>query len=176
VQLIFTKDGVVVRQSVPTPFGESIHEETYKYETLPRNGLKLVITGITPRIEKSVLKEILFEVSHFEISKEEEKVQKIEVVLPESALRYNLINIPKKFRRLFPGYKIPFILETNAGEIETYIVGGYATDKTGDPDAGTYFTKGLSKWYKFNKDIKVGDTVIIEVIEPYKRYRLSKKD
>ena len=35
----------------------------------------------------------------------------------------------------------PFVLETNIREIETYIAGGYKTDKVGDLDAGTYFSK-----------------------------------
>jgi hypothetical protein len=94
--------------------------------------------------------------------------------LSNSAIKYNFVDVPKRFRRLFPGYKVPFILETNVGEIETYITGGYATDKVGDPDVGHYFTKGLSKWYRHN-DVKEGDTVIIEVIEPNKRYKLYKK-
>jgi hypothetical protein len=100
--------------------------------------------------------------------------KKIEVALSNSAIKYNFVYVQKRFRRLFPGYKVPFILETNVGKIETYITGGYATDKVGDPDVGHYFTKGLSKWYKHN-DIKEGDTVIIEVIEPNKRYKLYKK-
>ena len=101
-------------------------------------------------------------------------LNKIEVALSNSAIKYNLVYVQKSFRRLFPGYKVPFILETNVGEIETYITGGHATDKVGDPDVGHYFTKGLSKWYRHN-DVKEGDTVIIEVIEPNKRYKLYKK-
>jgi hypothetical protein len=108
---------------------------------------------------------------------EGEEVQmpnKIEVALPKSATKYNFISVPKMFRRLFPGYKVPFILETNVGEIETYVTGGRTSDKEGDPNAGSYITKGLNKWYKHN-DVKEGDTVIIEVIEPNKRYKLYKK-
>jgi len=55
-----------------------------------------------------------------------------------------IINIPKTFRRLFPGYKIPFVFGTN-GEIEIYAVGGYPTEEQAHRDAGTYFTKGLNK-------------------------------
>lgn len=101
-------------------------------------------------------------------------VSRIEVKLTKSAIKYALIDVPKKYRHLFPGYKIPFILETNVGEIETHVAGGLATDKEGDPSAGRYFTKGLGEWFKRN-DVKEGDTVVIEVVEPHKRYKLYKK-
>jgi hypothetical protein len=99
---------------------------------------------------------------------------KIEIKLTKSAIRYALIDVSRKYRHLFPGYKIPFILETNVGEIETHVAGGHATDKEGDPSAGSYFTKGLREWFKRN-DVKEGDTVVIEVVEPHKRYKLFKK-
>jgi hypothetical protein len=176
MQIIFTKEGVITRQKISTPFGDSVHEEKYDYGKLPKNGIKLVVTGIYPKIEQGVLKEIILDVSHFEVSRiEQVQDKKIEITLSESAVKYSLMDVPKKFRGLFPGYKVPFILETNAGEIETYITGGRATDKVGDPNAGSYFSKGLSKWYKYNSDVKPGDVVVIEVIEPYKRYKLHKK-
>ena len=140
LEIIFTKDGVTTRQRILTPFGEKVHEEKIKYEELPNNCIKLIVTGIHPKVEAGALKELVFDVSHFEISKSE-GIQKIEVTLPPSAIKYTLIDIPKRYRRLFPGYKVPFVLETNIGEIETYIVGGYKTDKVGDLDAGTYFSK-----------------------------------
>ena len=101
-------------------------------------------------------------------------VQRIEITLSKGAAKHKLVLIPKKFRPLFPGYKIPFTLKTNVGEIETHITGGYASDKRGDPAAGRYFTKGLSKWFEQN-DVKEGDTVVIEIIETHKRYKLYKK-
>jgi len=100
--------------------------------------------------------------------------QRIEITLSKGAAKHKLVPIPKKFRPLFPGYKVPFILKTSVGEIETHITGGHATDKRGDPSAGQYFTRGLSKWFEHN-DVKEGDTVVIEIIEPYKRYELYKK-
>jgi len=100
--------------------------------------------------------------------------QKIEITLPKYAIKYKVISIPKKFRLLFPGYKAPFTLETNVGEIVTSIVGGSSANKKGDPLAGSYFHKGLSKWFDQNR-VKEGDTVIIEIIEPHKRYKLYKK-
>ena len=174
IQIIFTKEEIITRQKVKTPFGESIHEDRHDYGKLPENGLKLVVTGIHRKVEQGVLKEIILDVSHFEISKESKPVQKIEVTLPESAIKYSYIAVPKRHRNLFPGYKVPFILETNIGEIETYITGGFATDTVGDPNAGSYFAKGMSKWFKHN-DVKGGDKVVIEIIDPKKRYRLYKK-
>jgi len=100
--------------------------------------------------------------------------QKIEITLPKYAIKYKVLNIPKKFRLLFPGYKVPFTLETNIGEIVTSIVGGSSATKKGDPAAGSYFHKGLSKWFTHN-DVKEGDIVVIEIVEPHKRYKLYKK-
>jgi len=100
--------------------------------------------------------------------------QRIEITLSKSDIRWKLIKIPKKFRPLFPGYKVPFTLETNVGEIETYMVGGYSKKKEGDLAAGRAFSKGLSKWFKHN-DVKEGDIVVIEIAEPHKRYKLYKK-
>ena len=99
---------------------------------------------------------------------------RIEITLSKGAAKYKLINIAKKFRPLFPGYKIPFTLETNVGEIETHISGGSASDRKGDTAAGQHLIRGLSKWFKHN-EVKEGDIVVIEVIEPHKRYKLYKK-
>jgi len=101
-------------------------------------------------------------------------IQRIEITLSKSDIKWKLVKIPKKFRPLFPGYKVPFTLETNVGEIETYMVGGYSSKKKGDLAAGRGFSKGLSKWFKHN-DVKEGDILVIEIIEPHKRYKLYKK-
>lgn len=137
------------------------------------NYLKSVDYKVPSQLELRV-EELEKRISALESGKPPPPVQKVEITLRKSAVEYKLINIPKKFRPLFPGYKIPFTLETNIGEIETYITGGYATDKKGDPNAGEYFTKGLSKWFDQNR-VKEGDTVIVEIVEPNKRYRLYKK-
>lgn len=101
--------------------------------------------------------------------------EKIEIELCKSCVEQSAIDVPKNYRELFPGYKVPFILETNVGEIETYIVGGPSGTKEGDPNAGYYFSKGLSGWFKQN-NLKIGGKVVIEIIETKKRYKLYKKE
>jgi len=90
-----------------------------------------------------------------------------------SFINYHLFVIPKSRRRFFPGYQVPFKLETDIGEIQTYVTAASKGTQYGDPDAGTYITKGLTEWYRRHPMIKVGDKVMFEVIEPMKTYRLK---
>lgn len=178
MEMVFTREGVKITQPIETPLGERIHEEKISYEELPKNGMKLVVEEIHPITEEGVLKALEFKISLFEkVSRIAGKgIENLEIELSKSSCKYGLIDVPKRFRRVFPGYKVPFILETNAGEIETYIVGASSLDREGDPDAGTFFTKGLTRWYKKNTDLRPGDKVVIEVIEPKRRYKLYKKE
>lgn len=99
---------------------------------------------------------------------------KIEIILHNlhTPKRYALIPIPKEYRRFFPGYKVPFLLETDIGEIRTKVTSAPKGTEYGDPDAGNYIQGGLKPWYNKHRDLKEGDKLIIEVIEPKKRYRL----
>ena len=99
---------------------------------------------------------------------------RIEIILHNlhTPKRYALIPIPKEYRRFFPGYKVPFALETDIGEIRTKVTSAPRDTEYGDPDAGNYIQGGLKPWYNKHKDLKEGDKLIIEVIEPKKRYRL----
>ena len=85
---------------------------------------------------------------------------------------YNLIDIPKRFREFFPGYKESFILETDVGEIRTHVVGARRNTPIGAME-GSFFTKGLGKWYNRHPELKPGDQILIREIEPKKRYRLK---
>jgi hypothetical protein len=87
--------------------------------------------------------------------------------------KFNLMQIPPKLRSFFPGYRVPFVLETDVGEIQTYMSSAPEGTVTGDPSQGKYFQVGLRKWYSAHPEAKLGSTVIIEAIEPAKRYRLS---
>ena len=96
------------------------------------------------------------------------------IVRTPTCINYHLFYIPKPSRRFFPGYEVPFKLVTDLGEIETYVTSARAGTPVGDPDAGTYIQAKLAEWYRRHPMIKVGDKVMFEVIEPMKRYRLSK--
>ncbi len=108
-------------------------------------------------------------------SKEEISLLKdqLEIILRNpSFIKFHLFVIPKSERSFFPGYKVPFKLETDVGEIETYVASAPAGTQVGDPDAGAFIQANLAEWYRKHPTIKVGDKVIFEVIEPMKRYRL----
>lgn len=86
---------------------------------------------------------------------------------------HGVISFPPEDRRFFPGYKVPFTLETDLGEIETWIASGTQYSKVGDPDEGKYFSKGVKPWVRHHSnEIQVGTTIIIEKSSPT-RYRLS---
>ena len=102
----------------------------------------------------------------------------VEIILDsETPKEYNLIPVHKKNRNIFPGYNVSFILETDAGEIPAKVTSARKGTKEGDPNAGSYIKSvsrgGLTQWYERHKNLKLGDKLIIEVVEPKKRYRLS---
>jgi len=88
---------------------------------------------------------------------------------------YGLIPVPKEVRRFFPGYKVPFVLETDIGEIETQVTSAPQGTQVGNPDAGNYIQGGLKPWYKRHNYLSDGSILTIETIEKAKRYRLSIK-
>lgn len=99
----------------------------------------------------------------------------IKIVLKKlhTPIKHNLIRFRKQDRNFFPGYKIPFILETDIGEITTKITSRSNKEaKVGDLQAGSYICGGLKPWYDKHEELKEGDTLIIEVIESQKRYKL----
>ncbi|MGD0351927.1 MAG: hypothetical protein ABSB38_00265 [Dehalococcoidia bacterium] len=98
----------------------------------------------------------------------------LEIIVKPACIRFHLFFIPKHSRRFFPGYRVPFKLETDVMEIETYVTSARAGTQVGDPDAGAYIQANLAEWYRRHPEIKVGDRVILELIEPMKRYRLKK--
>lgn len=103
--------------------------------------------------------------------------QRIEITLENklhSATRYALIPLPQDYRSFFPGYKMPFILETtDVGEMTTHVTSAPAGTKNGDPEAGKYIVGKLKPWYDAHRELKEGNKLIIEAIESKKRYRLS---
>ena len=86
--------------------------------------------------------------------------------------KYALIPLSKKNRRFFPGYKNPFVLETDIGDITVQVTSAHKGTKNGDATAGNYIQGNLKPWYDKHKNLMDGDKLIIEEIEPNKRYRL----
>ncbi len=90
-----------------------------------------------------------------------------------SCIRFHLFSIPKPRRSFFPGFKIPFELETDTGIIKTWVTSAPAGTEIGDPNAGAYIQANLAEWYRQHPTIKVGDRLHLKVIEPMKKYRLE---
>lgn len=86
---------------------------------------------------------------------------------------WTLIPVPKDKRYFFPGYKIPFKLETDIGVLSVKVTSAPKQTPVGDPDAGAYITGGLRQWYEKHPQLKDGNKVRIECLDPGKRYKLS---
>jgi hypothetical protein len=102
----------------------------------------------------------------------------VEILLrSNSPKKFHLIPVPKSVRHFFPGYNVPFTLETDIGEIPAKVTSAPKGTKEGDPNAGAYiksvYRNDLTQWYDKHKDLKLGDKILIEVIEDKRRYKLS---
>lgn len=88
---------------------------------------------------------------------------------------WTLIPVPKAARqsRFFPGYKVKFIMESDIGPLTVQRTSAPKGTPRGDPDAGAYITGGLRQWYEKHPQLKDGDRVRIECINPGRRYKLS---
>ena len=74
-------------------------------------------------------------------------------------------------RYFFPGYRVPFKIETDIGEIHTYVTSARDGTPIGS-NAGNYIAKGFSKWYKNHTELQPGDVIIFEALDPGKRYKM----
>lgn len=87
-----------------------------------------------------------------------------EITLQPAYIKYHYIHIPAARKDLFPGSDTTLELKTDIGDIEAgFYIGPY----------GLGFQKGLAKWFRAHPELKVADKLVIEVIEPMKRYRLK---
>ena len=98
----------------------------------------------------------------------------IDIRNPQAVIQYHLIPILKRNRRFFPGYRIRFVLETDLGEVETYVTSAPQGTRIGDPDGGAYIQSRLRSWFNAHQSqLANGATFHIEALEAGKRYRLS---
>lgn len=181
IRMKFRKEGVVIELPIVDPIRneEVWSSREYSYDEIGARNLSLHITSVRPIFKNGILIEIQLEgtysiTPHLSKAQYSSKHNEILVRLPKSFMKYPLIPIPRKYRRMFPGYKIPFILETDIGEIETHITSAREGVAVGDPEAGTYIRVGIPKWANAHPELKGGDYVKLTVIEPGKRYRLDR--
>lgn len=104
----------------------------------------------------------------------------ISITLPNEARtdepswkRYGLIPIPMEHREFFPGYRVPFILVTDIGEIETYVTSAFEGTRTGHRREGKYIAKGIKAWYRRHPRLKAGDEIGLEELEQKRRYNAN---
>lgn len=98
----------------------------------------------------------------------------LEVTLSQPiCINFHLFFIPKDSRRFFPGYKIPFYMETDVDTYETWVSSAPKGTQIGDHEAGVYIQKNLVAWFRAHPELKVGSKIVVEAIEPMKRYRLK---
>lgn len=97
----------------------------------------------------------------------------LEVTLSQpTCINFHLFYIPKEERGFFPGYKIPFYMETDTGTYETWVSSAPKGTERGDPNAGVFVQRNLNTWFKAHPELQVGSKIQVQAIEPMKRYRL----
>jgi len=95
------------------------------------------------------------------------------IIRNPSFIKFGFFSIPQGRRSFFPGFKIPFELETDVGEIETHITSDRADAQIGDSSAGKIVQGNLRPWYRHHPELTAGDKVKFTVIEPMRKYRLE---
>jgi hypothetical protein len=87
-----------------------------------------------------------------------------EVTLQPSYIESYCVYIPAANKHRFPTINTTLEVDTNVGLIEaSFVIDSF----------GIWLSKGLSKWFKANPELKKGDKVRISVIESMKKYRLE---
>jgi len=84
---------------------------------------------------------------------------RVETTLQAWHIKYGYIGIPTR-KDLFPDSETRLTLVTNIGVVEANFIPRYSR-------------VALRRWFRAHPELKVGDTLIIEPIEPMKRYRLE---
>ena len=149
-----------------------IHVEDEVMEELKKRAVDLRLVFGTPN---AVLKALLGLHKQDDIILD--KFIDIEIKSSYTSLNWHVILIPKRNRRFFPGYKLPFLLETDIGEVKTHVSSAPKGTHIGDPDRGTYFQSRLKKWFDTHQtQITDGTILRIHALEPGKRYKLSIKN
>jgi hypothetical protein len=99
---------------------------------------------------------------------------KVEIVIKNSYTpkKYAIIPLPRKQRPYFPGFRVPFTLITDIGEIAVLVAAAQPPSSVGDPLAGKRIQGGLKPWFKVHDEITDGTKLVFEIVVPMKKYRL----
>lgn len=116
-----------------------------------------------------------------DIDAKTEKGTRVEIILPHSTSMdgvpswraYRLIPISEKIRSFFPGYKVPFEIETDNDVFDAHVSSASKYTFKGDKNAGRYLKgRGLTAWFDNNPELDSGDIIIFEIQEYGKRYKM----
>ena len=86
----------------------------------------------------------------------------IHIRLKRTVIDYQRIDVTEDVRHLFPDYEVPFTVEADINEYKKVL--------HSQTDGKDHFH--LREWFRGHPELKAGDTLIIKVIEPMKRYHL----
>lgn len=174
IELVFTRDCIIIRTPIIVPLkGKSFHEEKIEYDKIPSGSLQMQVESITRQEENGQLKALILRVSKFEQANNEISKQTGRTLRVRSSwIKYSFMDI-SECRSLFPGFKIPFVLTTDQGDITTHVTSAEKGTPYGAPLEGKIISYGLKEWYSSHPEIRVGDRILIETIEPNRHYRIS---
>ncbi len=157
-----------IANQLPTDFIRYIKS---KITGLNESQIKDALRNIDMQFENTILPEEVTSTEEFEeivTPSTSTSHESIEIVLPKPRTseiptwkKYNLIPFSVKTRKFFPGYKVPFILKTDIGELTTWVTGGYKEKVEGDPNEGTYISNNITRLYRNHPELQIGDTLKI---------------
>lgn len=110
-----------------------------------------------------------------------ERGMRIEIPLPyprnregePSWRKYRLIPVTQKVRQFFPGYKIPFEVDSDTGTFDAYVSSAGKHTFAGDKTAGGYLKgSGLTRWFDDHPELESGDIILFELLEQDKKYKM----
>jgi len=97
----------------------------------------------------------------------------IEIKLNPSSRKCVYIPLPRDKRHFFPGLKVDFELVTDVGVLTAHVTSAPNGTPRGDPHAGGHIRGRFGSWYAKHPELKAGDRLRIQALEPGKRYNLS---
>jgi hypothetical protein len=94
---------------------------------------------------------------------------KIEIRVQPAYVNHKYLGISRQHRWFFPIFGTDFALVTDVGEIKTKMRDSQSRT---NPDAGNEIG-GIGAWFRAHPELREGDRILIEEIEPKKRYKLE---
>jgi hypothetical protein len=142
-----------------TDAGSGFDADTNKVTLIDRNGN---VEDLPLMTKREVADRILGRVVG--LLAEHKAFEKITVMLSSrQKVSEGRIDIPKNKRELFPDYKKQFSVEASGHQYQRYL--------NRQKDGKDHFH--LRPWFRTHPELTVGDKVLIQVIEPMKKYSLE---